>query len=1006
MRVSFDSTHETRITLMSYRFIPKRGDKPAKVDRPDYSVHPEDRVMWRHVNLDEFREANAKYLDDMVNHYHNAYGDWSLYPGDRLRLSRELEFMLDHTGSDFPIELERVEVQQEHPGTDEAMANRKAFIKQYLIPEGLYEVGDSTADEPEIERGLPRRSDLASWDVLGKYLTEFHKQRNEQRNNYYYSGEPYQPQTPEKTVQFFRNLAYRMGRTMRYVGHIKERLQYLENAPQTGASKPHLDLSAEPKEPRPKNNVHETLSSSATVVEKWWHAIPVQDYDLAIEKWSTAVREGSGETALLPPDAKNVLAEADPDSSFQKELKGEQDPFTVIREGIIDDCFQNRPTMYPTRLSGFKDQEDKAYQGYERPSLFVWATKDQRRYQAPHTRRSFFNMKRWPPSLLPPRKLEIIRERKDEIARADPSKPDQAYGILTYRLPVGGEKPIYARPVIRHCHETDYDWRGPGLDSDADDPVPGGDIKTTSSNNNNSNNTNVRINQRNAGSDNNNTASNNVIMEGQDSDTRGNVNIMRAIVGNTDSDVGTGDNTTPRKAKRAMKIARGKRPRRAAQRLVPFAHSDEKFAPGPAVFPFGDTLLQKVSFSQNLEDGKRERNKLPPFLHPPLPPYSMLTSSTLSVLSPRRRFYEDGLFGLSRLWQSLTSAQGPSTPPVPPVARSNIPRSNPMKRTMPIEFLNVSSAAKKYRSDAWTYPEPGSSGGQFGAANIARRTPGEKPAAVRTLATPVTPVTPRKTRTDLTGPYPTPTSADRQFDGVGKRIDGLTPVTPTSAGRQFEGVGKRRDGLTPVTPSRPRAGRPTLRGAPRSRAGGNAGKVATPTQRSYAVPSEEDAKAQFVKTFPGGWVSTPTELQHMYTTALRALEFSINHQLASRSNVRTTRQELKELAQTAVALKPVIGTRNIFNIVSAGYLVQIFGDKHNMKLQLGVTQQDTNHFLSSSGASAKHVSNLVESKYGNDPDKIVVWIRLTDVERFPDHFINPYSKLPYNCYKGIKASVR
>ncbi|KAJ2986664.1 hypothetical protein NUW58_g4918 [Xylaria curta] len=638
------------------RYIPEYMREPARVGRPTYTVHPEDRITWRYADLQEFREQSAEYLEDMVNHYDISYGNWSLYNGNRPRFSRELEFILDHVGPDFRYELERVETQQKIAASHEAFGKRRAFIKDHLAPEGLCQLGHVESGGTESERDAPYREDLASWEAVGTYLTKLYKQNKEKdaATNRYFPNEPFHPQTPEKTVQFFRNLAYRAGRTLRHVNQIKNRLQYTESSSDAGIPlKPSLDLSADLKEPRPENGGDG--APAPTIVEKWWQAIPSKDYELAVEKWNTTIQGGTGELALLPPDIKEVLEKADPTSSSQHPLKENQDPFTIIREGIIDACFQNRPTVYPGRISAFKDQENKGFQGYERPSLFEWATKDQRRYQAPHTRRHFFNMQRWPASRILPQRLEAIQQRKDQGARIDPSKPDQAYGILTNRVPIGAEKPVYAHPLIHHGHGDRWndfgefggfgdfgDWSYPDGDPDpprlASDPSGGNnnanDIQVnTVTIDDNYNANDIQVNtvtiddNYNANDiqvhtvildDNYNAmgakvqfqvptaqAATTQMYEASTTTEVPNIEVpkMEAMAPELAEQIKLAEQAQQTKAKESV-MRDNIRARKARRRaLVPYTRSDEKFAPGPAVFPMGDTLLQKVMISNELNNG-------------------------------------------------------------------------------------------------------------------------------------------------------------------------------------------------------------------------------------------------------------------------------------------------------------------------------------------------------------------------------------------------------------------
>ncbi|KAI0108898.1 hypothetical protein GGR51DRAFT_570152 [Nemania sp. FL0031] len=958
-------------------FMPeRRGREPAMVDRPRYNVHPEDRILWRYVDLDQFYDLNAEYVDEMVNHYDTAYGNWSHYHGNRPRFSRELEYMMDHVGSDFTPELERLETQDEHPGTREAFAKRQAFIKRYIVPEGLCYIGDAMMETVENERESPYQDDLASWEMVGAYLTKYHEEKKMQPHpaKYYYSGEPYEPQTPEKTIQFFRNIAYRMGRTLRHVNQIRDRLQYVEPGTQQEQSKLPLDLSTDLKEPRPESNTNADPVTIPAAVEKWWQPVSIRDYNLAIENWNTAIREGSGEVALLPPNINDVLLKADPHSTSQNPLmKGNQDPFTVIREGIIEDCFQNRPTMYLGRLTGFKDQQDKEYQGYQRPSVFDWATKDQRRYQAQHTRRHFFNMQRWPPSRIPPHRLEAIRQRKDEVARIDPSKPSQAYGILTHRLPRGREKPVYAKPILDHhgerdWHDLDYSWdnladfedelpitrrrttagaQNPAptaqnpAPTGAQDPAPTGaqDPAPTGAQNPAPTGAQYRvpspastdssvvyvlnnddIEEFDYGADNGNGIQN-----------ANNIN-NNPTLGNTPSNtrVDNNGNMMEKPLKSLRERGRGG--------LIPFVRSDEKFAPGPAVFPMGDTLLQKILISNELSN----------------------------ALYPKQPFYKDRLLGLPRVWQKLVGAEVPLVPLVPQVARANIPRSNPRKRKMPIEFLNSLSATKKFRSDAYAPLRPGGVGGQFAAA--------------------VAPVTP----TMRSGGQPTPEISIILLAATLRTTTRVRPHTTPELGS------------SPITtwPGPPRMARPgRIHRSSRSTVGQATGTGAS-SLRVFPDPSKQEARERFANAFPAGWIATKTELQFLYRSAIMALEFSINRQF---ENMQTTGADLTSLAEADSRLKNFTRARNNnFDVHAVAALLQLFGERHGFRLQLGVVQEE---FGSSNDlrlpGNRTFAAYLVGSKYDKDADKVVVWIRLDRSQKYAGQYLNPYNNQGYNCYKGV-----
>ncbi|KAJ3579732.1 hypothetical protein NPX13_g834 [Xylaria arbuscula] len=934
-------------------YIPERGDRPARIGRPSYTVHPEDRVTWRYENSEHFHESNTEYVGDIASHYDQSYGNWSLYHGDRPRFSRELEFMVDHAGPDFTPELERLET-QEKQSTATATTKRREFIHKYLVPETLFSIGSLSPDSIESERDSPHPADLATWEAVGVHLTKYHEQIKKQRMDevYYYSGEPYFPQTPERTVQFFRNLAYRMGRTMRYVDEIKERLQVLEKSSSTGPSKAPLDLSADLQKPRPANNMNTNLATTFNVVEKWWQPVSAKNYDLAVNTWITSIAEDSGEIALMPPNVTEVLAKADPDSSSQNPLKGNQDPFTVIREGIIDDCFRNRPTMYPGRLIGLKDEEDKEFQGYGRPNLFVWATKDQRRYQAQHTRRHFFNMQRWPSSRILPHRLEAIRERKDEVRRVDPSKPDQAYGILTNRLPIGKEKPLYAHPILDHHHRPDIDdWTvfdehrlpatpkpkptrtkpnqsspiTPVDDLFADGEVTSPSVHSKGSSSSSSNDDDSdslgaifkRIGKTSSAHSRNVISVNTVTID----ENPVNINPFSVNLFKTP----TSDNNMKSTGKMGMSgqpgVTRPKRPQNF-RGLISFRRSDERFAPGPAIFPMGDTLLQKVMISEELNSA----------LYPPQP------------------FYKEPLMGLSKVWKAVAGAPKALVPLVPPVAKSNIPRSNPRKRKMPIEFLN-GPKTKKFRSDNSVPLQRGGNGGQFAAGTL-------------------------EVKSNNAENKREETEEAKEVDVKTERATSVTPVTP----KQYTPA------MQLPTPSMT----------------GKAKDNAEPESlRQYPDPRRSEAHKPYYATFTNGMMTSLTKINNMYFSGLMALRFSINRQLKP-YGIKTTFEELKAIAESkrySNTLGPYL-TASKFDLFALNYLLEVFGNRYGMQLQLGTIQGGFENLDTREGR--RTTTRLVGSKYHSHPQKTLVWVALDMNNEMAGHE-NPYSGRIYNSYLGVGA---
>jgi hypothetical protein len=139
---------------------------------------------------------------------------------------------------------------------------------------------------------------------------------------------------------------------------------------------------------------------------------------------------------------------------------------------------------------------------------------------------------------------------------------------------------------------------------------------------------------------------------------------------------------------------------------------------------------------------------------------------------------------------------------------------------------------------------------------------------------------------------------------------------------------------------------------------------------------------------------------------MTALAFSINRQLQHHNNLQTDAHELQALLSQSecAALDTYIdSTTNNFDVHCVNLLLQVFGEKHGVKLQLGLVQEDparASKYILPGPYPKKSEPFLVGSKYDKASDTLVVWVRLTQ-ERYSASLVNPYSKRPYNCYKGI-----
>ncbi|KAI0881432.1 uncharacterized protein GGS22DRAFT_57913 [Annulohypoxylon maeteangense] len=377
------------------RLLPTADGAGLLVMRPLYEIHPEHRIAWRHDNMEAFDASQASYQQAILDHLAGAYP-----LDDPYSMEGQFAHILDHI--DEP-DLPRLLVEATQSG-NAAQATRDILssrIHNELVrARGSYEEGGRGVTRQE-----PSWSDLTSWDQLG---------RLRHRKGAALS-------VPERTVQFYRNLAYRMGRTIAYTRELERRLEI----------------------PAPGNNAGENGGENRG--SSRWKAISRNALTEDYQFWRKSIQYGTGEIEFKQPTIYRLIEKADPDEELQNRFKDKHE-WDLIREGMIDECVLNRNTLYPSREIVLEDssgtyksisdwKSNRMFQGVKRPSLWKWATDSQRRYQAPFTRFAFFSMMRWPLMHQSKEWRQFLTSRRDETQRINPRLPQQQYGILAPRLP-------------------------------------------------------------------------------------------------------------------------------------------------------------------------------------------------------------------------------------------------------------------------------------------------------------------------------------------------------------------------------------------------------------------------------------------------------------------------------------------------------------------------------------------------------------------------------------------
>ncbi|KAK6949141.1 hypothetical protein Daesc_009215 [Daldinia eschscholtzii] len=655
-----------------------REEREITIIRPKYQIHPENRVYWRHESQKSFHANQTLYREAIVEHLENKYG---LGNPNAPIVKEELEHILDHLGDDtLPDRL--VESTSEGGGPKEGEITSHDLLKRQIQPEVGWVRGSYPEGGPEEKRNAPSWSDLVDWETLGKFSIERVSDdiRKEVREE---AMKKRRLPVPERTVQFFRNLAYRMGRTIAHVEEIERRLQYA---------------------------VYDNASGIPTRHE--WKAISTEASRQAYEHWQLTIQNGVGPIEFLPPTMEDVVNKVDPDGLMRRE-SNYQSAADIIREGIIKNCVENRNTMYPGRVEALEDssgyyindgkfKQNKILSGYKRPSLFKWATQRQRRYQAPYTRGVFFHMMRWPVHLQSERLQELIRQRQDEVERVEPSIPSQSYGMLMPRFPerlieigtsgltqhsqqnnrwskeqrtkgttsenatkthVGTKDP--ERPDVSEQTKTPMDTKHssstkPAIETSTQE-VPQAIPQVTYSE---PPQVAPQINPR--------DITHPPVQEiprGEYQESPVTTTVEQQLSNTRTDGADKMATTQPQQQSTAAATPRRKPVR---PQMVPITKSEERFMPGPAVFPMAETLLQSVVLSRKLEN-----------VVYPQPPLNFWGK-------------------IRKVYKAMTDVEPPQIPLLPPTKDSDIPRSTSRKRKIPAEFILASAAEGRKRVNSRT----------------------------------------------------------------------------------------------------------------------------------------------------------------------------------------------------------------------------------------------------------------------------------------------------------------
>ncbi|KAK8043694.1 hypothetical protein PG993_006124 [Apiospora rasikravindrae] len=223
-----------------------------------------------------------------------------------------------------------------------------------FVPESVYKVGTYPEGGFEAARQSPIWEDIVPIDVAAAQELGL----------------------TERTIQFFRNLAYRLGRTIRHYQQVQKR-----SAKSPGL--PRKELKAVSAQWR------EMVGDVATAAQQAGYK-PIRFTRLT----DVIPRASPGNPAANSADLTAI--------------------FTTIRKGLINDSVQNNTQTYPSRPCYEKNDRGVVVKTFQRQNVWGWADKTIREHHSPYLRKRYFDVRRWPLNRQSEATQKIIRTRKDE----------------------------------------------------------------------------------------------------------------------------------------------------------------------------------------------------------------------------------------------------------------------------------------------------------------------------------------------------------------------------------------------------------------------------------------------------------------------------------------------------------------------------------------------------------------------------------------------------------------
>ncbi|KAK8104155.1 uncharacterized protein PG998_011188 [Apiospora kogelbergensis] len=320
-------------------------------------------------DVDQYINSTEWYQDKQCRFYQTTdRNDWGCVGMHKTEVFPEQRIIWRHQNDEAFAEFNKA--YQKHTTTlfmdDSEVGKTKSFV-----PEAVFQVGTYAKGGFEEARESPIWEDIVPIDVAAANELDM----------------------SERSSQFFRNLAFRLGRTIRHYQMLQQR-----------------------------------VAKSPSLPRKQLTAASAEWQDTVRNATNTAKEAGYTPTRFT--QLTDVIPRAAPGHAATRS-KDLTEIFTAIRKGLINDSVKNYTQTYPSRPSFRPSEKDRRVKikTFHRQNVWGWADQMIREHHAPYTRERYFDVRRWPLHRQSKATQEMIKTREDETKYPQSPLAWYRYGI-------------------------------------------------------------------------------------------------------------------------------------------------------------------------------------------------------------------------------------------------------------------------------------------------------------------------------------------------------------------------------------------------------------------------------------------------------------------------------------------------------------------------------------------------------------------------------------------------